>query len=144
LEASPKNPTYRLFYRDSLETMARCLVGLDDHERLATTAEELARFAQDLPKDTLLAACFACHCVGLAEKDSRLPEDRRKELALSYGNRGMALVRQAVARGLKDADQLKQRPALRPLHERDDFKKLLAELVAGGGKNNADGQPARP
>src|SRR5262249_1112613 len=104
LEANPRNPMYRSFYRDSLETMARCLVGLGAPGRLAPTAEELARFAQDLPKDPFLAACLTCHCVGLAEKDSQLPEDRRQDLALGYANRGMALLRQAVARGFKDAN----------------------------------------
>src|SRR5262249_52206079 len=106
LAATPRNPTYRLFYRNSLELMARCLVGLGDHERLATTAEELARFDHNPPKDTCLAASFVCHCIGLAEKDSQLPEGRGKDLVQSYGDRALALVRQAHRRGYKAGDQL--------------------------------------
>jgi serine/threonine protein kinase/tetratricopeptide (TPR) repeat protein len=144
LAATPRNPTYRLFYRNSLELMARCLVGLSDHDRLATTAEELARFDQNPPKDTCLAAGFICHCIGLAEKDSQLPNGRRTDLVQSYGDRAMALVRQAVARGYKDANQLKKTPGLQPLRERDDFKKLLTELEAGGGKPGTDDKSVRP
>src|SRR5262249_2154170 len=58
----------------------------------------------------------------------QLPAAKRTELAKSYGDRAMETLRQAVAKGYKDAANLKKEKALDPLRSRDDFKKLLAEL----------------
>jgi hypothetical protein len=41
---------------------------------------------------------------------------------------------QAVARGYKDAVQMKKDDELKALRERDDFKNLLAELEAANAK----------
>jgi hypothetical protein len=64
----------------------------------------------------------------LADQDAQLNEARRKELAQSYADRALALLRQAVARGYKDAAHMKQNPNLQPLRAREEFKTLLAEL----------------
>jgi hypothetical protein len=61
-----------------------------------------------------------------------LAADRRKETdgELSKENcarRAIALLRQAVARGYRDAKHMKADDDLGALRERDDFKKLLAE-----------------
>ena len=40
----------------------------------------------------------------------------------------MALLKQAVAKGYKDAAHMKKDKDLDPLREREDFKQLLAEL----------------
>jgi hypothetical protein len=65
-----------------------------------------------------------------ALKDDKLPEGKRKELAQSYADRAVEALRQAVARGYKDAAHLKKDPDLDPLRGRDDFRKLLAEVEA--------------
>jgi tetratricopeptide (TPR) repeat protein len=128
LKANPKNRTYRQFYHNNLRTLAVSYLGLAAHARLATTADELARFGHDPANDTYLAACYLARCVTLAGKDAQLDEARRKELAKAYADRGLALLRQAVARGYKNTAQLKKDPDLQPLRARDDFKKLLADL----------------
>lgn len=64
----------------------------------------------------------------LAEKDTQLPAAKRRDLAHSYADRAMALLRQAVAKGYKDAAHLKKDKDLDPLRSRPDFQKLLAEL----------------
>ena len=59
---------------------------------------------------------------------------RRKELARGYAERALALLRQAVQRGFKDAARMKKDPDLEPLRTRDDFKKLLAHLEGKASK----------
>ena len=46
----------------------------------------------------------------------------------SAADRALALLRQAVARGFKNAADMKREPALEPLRGREEFKTLLAEL----------------
>jgi serine/threonine protein kinase len=128
LKVNPKHPTYRNFYRNNLWILADCRLGLADHARLATTADELARFGYDPANDTYRAACYLCHCVVLADKDTSLNEAKRKELARSYTDRALAMLRQAVARGFKDVAHLKKNPDFEPLRSREDFKMLLANL----------------
>jgi tetratricopeptide (TPR) repeat protein len=128
LKANSKHPVYREFYRNYLENLAQNHLELGDHARVAVTADELARFGYDPPEDTYNAACFVCCCVTLVEKDTQLAEARRKELAQSYADRGMALLRQAVARGFKDTAHVKNDVDLEPLRTREEFQKLLADL----------------
>jgi hypothetical protein len=130
LSANAKNAMYRRFYRNYLRTLAETRLGVVDHGGLATTAEELARFSSDFANDTYDAACFLCHCAVLAEKDAQLAQPKRKELAENYANRALALLRQAIAHGFKDAAHMKKDSDLEPLRLRDDFKKLVAELEA--------------
>jgi hypothetical protein len=46
----------------------------------------------------------------------------------------MELLRQAVAKGWKNAEHMKQDDDLKALREREDFKKLMAELEAANKK----------
>ena len=129
LKAGPKNPTYRRCYRNSLLVAAECHINLGDHAQVATTADVLARFAYDPAMDTYYAASYLCHCVKLADKDANLDKPEAKALTQSYADRAMKLLRQAVVvHGFRNVTSLKQDPNLAPLREREEFKKLLAEL----------------
>jgi serine/threonine protein kinase len=128
LAANAKHPTYRHYYRNHLWLLADCRLGLADHVRLAATADELARFGYDPANDTYNAACFLSRCVGLAQRDAALDEARRKELAKSYAERAMALLRQAIAHGYRNAARMKQDSALEPLRGREEYETMLAQL----------------
>jgi serine/threonine protein kinase/tetratricopeptide (TPR) repeat protein len=134
LKARRDDPALRQSYRDHLVVLTRSLVGLADHARLATTADELARFGFDPAKDCYTAAGLFCRCMTLADKDTRLADARRRKLAQSYAGRALKLLRQAVAKGFKDAAHMGQDPDLKPLSAREEFKKLLAELEAKSKK----------
>jgi hypothetical protein len=54
--------------------------------------------------------------------------EQRKELMQTYAVRAVDLLREAVARGWKNAAHMKKDPDLAPLRKRDDFQKLLADL----------------
>jgi tetratricopeptide (TPR) repeat protein len=56
---------------------------------------------------------------------TKLPEKQQEN-----ADRAMELLRKAVEAGYKDVKHLKTDPDLVPLHERDDFKKLVAALEA--------------
>jgi serine/threonine protein kinase/tetratricopeptide (TPR) repeat protein len=81
-------------------------------------AEELAKTAD---ANTLYdAACIFALAAAGREGGSSVKEDRAR--------RAVGLLRQAVARGYKDAEHMKKDDDLETLRQRDDFKKLLAEL----------------
>ena len=88
----------------------------------------MARFGYEPANDSYDAAGALARCVALADEDARLDEARRRELARGYADRGLALLRQAVARGYKNAARVKQDPDLQPPRAREEFQKLLAEL----------------
>jgi tetratricopeptide (TPR) repeat protein len=134
LKAIPQSASYRQYYHNNLSTLSESLMGLGDHARLATTADELARSSYNPANDSYNAACFLCRCVTLAGKDAQLAEAKRKELAQRYADRALALLLQAVSRGYKDAAHMKKDPDLEPLRARPDFKKLRADLEAGSSK----------
>jgi hypothetical protein len=48
-----------------------------------------------------------------------------------YGDRAMELLNKAVQAGFKVAAQFNQDPDLASLHDREDFKKLVAKLAGG-------------
>jgi hypothetical protein len=83
------------------------------------------RVGQDADADTLYdAGCVFALAAGGREEAGGGP--KKEECA----RRAVALLRQAVANGFKDAAHLKEDKDLDPLRGRDDFKRLLAEVEA--------------
>jgi serine/threonine protein kinase len=116
-------------YDDLALTLAR----LHDHEALAREADEVCQAGIDGPqRDHIAARCLALGAQ-LAAKDDRLPPPRRQELAEDYAARAVTFLRQAVARGFRDAERLRKPPFV-ALSRRDDFQKVLAELEASTRK----------
>jgi serine/threonine-protein kinase len=134
LKANPQNVTYREFYRNNLSILSSACVELGDHAGAVEAAQKLARWAFEPMSDNYNSACLVSRSIVLAEKDSKLPEARRKELARTYADQAMALLRQAVAKGYKDVAHMKKDTDLDPLRNREDFKKLIAELEAAAKK----------
>jgi serine/threonine protein kinase/tetratricopeptide (TPR) repeat protein len=133
LEAGPKNEISRRFYHNTLATMTQCHWALGDHARLAAAVEELVRLDYKPASDPFNAAICLSRCIMLIDKDGQLAEGRRKELAQKYADRALALLRQAVARGFKDAARIKENPSFQPLRERDEFQKLLVDMRTRNG-----------
>ncbi len=89
-------------------------------ERALAVADLLVANAKE-PGHLYDAACGYALCVPLADK----AETKEKRAV-----RAVELLRQAVAKGFKDAAHMKRDADLDALRGRDDFKKLLAELEA--------------
>ena len=82
-------------------------------------AEALARLTQ--PDDFYNAACGFARLSPSGDKETREQDARR----------AMELLQQAVAKGFKDVSHMKQDKDLDSLHERGDFKKLIAAMEDG-------------
>jgi serine/threonine protein kinase/tetratricopeptide (TPR) repeat protein len=128
LKVNPKDRTAGLFYHNNLCTLAESHRQLGEHAQLATTADELARFGYDPVNDPYNAACDLCRCAVLADKDTKLDDGQRKELAKGYADRALVMLQQAVARGYNDVAHMKKDSNLEPLQGREEFQKLLAQL----------------
>jgi hypothetical protein len=87
----------------------------------AIAAADLLAANAKTPGHLYDAACVYALCMPLADK----AEAKEKRAA-----RAVELLRQALAKGLKDAAQLKKDTDLDALRERDDFKKFLMEVEA--------------
>jgi tetratricopeptide (TPR) repeat protein len=85
--------------------------------------------AEELAKSADANVLYDCACV-LALAAGRKEEAGAKLSKKECAERAIALLRQAVAKGWKDAEHTKKDDGLKALRERDDFKKLLAELEA--------------
>jgi serine/threonine protein kinase len=102
-----------------------------DHAGAAAAAADVAR---DIPNWQALPQLSAqlVRCIGLARTDKTLTEDERQKKAVAYGEQALAVLRQSVANGfrnaaalreLKELEVLRTDPAFRPA-----FEKLLAEI----------------
>jgi tetratricopeptide (TPR) repeat protein len=128
LDRSPRHPAARKMYRDTLRQLATSYLSLADHAGLAATGEELARFDYEPANDTFGAATMLSSCVMVVNKEAKLDDGKRRELAQGYADRAMTLVRQAIERGFKNVERMQKDPRLEPLRERDEYRKLLTDL----------------
>jgi tetratricopeptide (TPR) repeat protein len=128
LQANPRHPAYRQFYHNHLVTLVQAHAGLLDPAAAVKIAQTRRELGWDPPADAYNAACAVSLCIPLVEQHEKLAADKRKAAAHFYGEEAMKLLREAVAKGFKDAAHMKRDPDLAPLRQRDDFQKLLAEL----------------
>jgi len=90
-------------------------------------------YAAAFPNEPAVAydnARFIARSVPIAEKDSTLGPHDRTVIAQEYGRLAVQQLRQATQLGYHDVSHMKADPDLDPLHDRQDFRELLAELGA--------------
>jgi hypothetical protein len=73
------------------------------------------------------------------EKDQQLDAAKRQAAVQFYGDETMKMLRDAVGKGFTYAGHGARDPALDPLRDRGDFKKLIEELE----KNSTTGPETR-
>jgi serine/threonine-protein kinase len=107
---------------------AKTLAQAGEVARASADAEELLK-AGSLNGDALygIASVFS-----LASAKTKEPDQAER-----YAGRAVTVLRQAVAKGYTNIEQMKRDTDLDPLRQRDDFKKLLQEL---GAKKNPPGK----
>ena len=81
------------------------------------------------------AACMLAQCMPIVEKDDKLAAAKRQAEIAFYADQAMAMLRDALAKGYKDAEHMQTDKDLDPLRSRDDFKTVVAELEAKVKKN---------
>jgi tetratricopeptide (TPR) repeat protein len=132
LTTSPRHPNYRADYRNHLKLLIAVHAGMLEPQTAVRTAETCRDLGWNPPADAYDAAGFLSRCIPVVAKHDKLDEQQRKEAAQFYGDAAMKLLREAVSKGYKDAAHMKKDTHLDPLRERENFKKLVAELEGKG------------
>jgi len=128
-KAKPGHPIYRQFYRNNLIVLIQTNAGLGDKGGAKQAAQTLCDLGSDPPGDAYDAACYLSLCIPIIRKDDRATKEARDKQAAFYGDEAMKMLRNAVARGWKNAGHMTKDTDLDPLRGRADFQKLLAELL---------------
>ncbi|GIW89846.1 MAG: hypothetical protein KatS3mg109_0278 [Pirellulaceae bacterium] len=129
LKADPQCPLYRQYYRNHLLLQVQVEAELLDPAAAVQAARSLRDLDWGQPGNTYDAACAISRCIGLVKEHEMLDVEQRQLSVQFYGDEAMRLLRDAVAKGVKDADLIKKDADLNWLRQREDFQKLLAELV---------------
>jgi hypothetical protein len=127
-EVNPREPSYRQFYRNRLFTLVESCAGTGDAAGAVQAAEQLRDLGWDPPVNAFDAACTLGLCVQMLDKDEPATKEERAKQARLYGDQAMTMLQSAVSKGYRDAARMKQDRFLNALRQRDDFKKLLAEV----------------
>ncbi len=135
LKGNPQRSDYRQFYRNSLLELTRTYAGQGDRPGALAVATKGHDLGWDPAVDAYGAACMLAQCIPTVEKDDKLAAARRQAEIAFYADQAMAMLRDAVAKGYKDADRMQTDKDLDPLRAREDFKAVVAELEAKVKKN---------
>jgi serine/threonine-protein kinase len=122
LAALPGHPVYRRFLRNHLFLLTQVHRALNQPAEAARAAREWAGLVRGNPADLYNVACSLASCATLAQGEAR------QDLAAE----AVAMLRRAIAAGWNDARRTGRDPDLDPLRDRDDFRRLLAELLDRG------------
>jgi tetratricopeptide (TPR) repeat protein len=135
LRANPRNPMYRQFLRNDVRALVEANAGLQDLAGALQAARKLRDLGWDPPGDAHYAAHALAGCIPVVGGDQQLDAAKRRAAVAFYGDEAMKMLRDAVGKGWENAAlYLTRDPALAPLRQRDDFKKLLAEVLTQSGR----------
>src|SRR5262249_39207165 len=99
-----------------------------NHERAAAATEAMLLPPPSVPRWFLNAGRFLSACAVFAGRDTALQPAARMARADAYADRAVALLRQAVALGYANAEELRPDDYFEPLRPRADFRELIATL----------------
>jgi tetratricopeptide (TPR) repeat protein len=134
LEFNPRGQADRLALRNHYGLFGLVQLELGEYNSAATTAVKVQETLPEDGRGCFLGARILGRCAALAEKDAKVPADKRKAAAQEYADRAMAFLRDAVKKGFKDAKVVLTDADLSGLRSREDFRKLVSELKEKGGK----------
>jgi serine/threonine-protein kinase len=130
LQSNPRNPQYREELGRCYSSLAETQIRRGVHPEAAKAAKELGQLLSDDAQECRSAAGFLARCVPLAEQDPEVPEPERQAAVQSYTQAALQLLRAAVQKGYRDAQQLKTANDLAPLRANADFQAILKEVEA--------------
>jgi serine/threonine protein kinase len=128
LKANPRHPDYRRFYGIHLMAMVQANAGLSDQVAAVQVAQKLRDLGWQPPGDAYGAACALSLCIPIVQEDKQASREDRDKAAQFYGDEALKMLRDAVSKGWNDATNMRKNTNLNPLREREDFKRLVAEL----------------
>ena len=106
--------------------LVESLIRLKDHQAATKLLAEQISLAPGSGEASFRAGSVLARCATLAKADRELPEVKRTELASSYADRAIAMLREALQKGHRDHDALRKDQAFESLRARSDFASLLA------------------
>ena len=125
LKLLPKDTRVQKAVAESCAVLAETRVRLKDHRGAAEVAAEVPRYSAREGSAYRYAAGFLARCAGIAEEDQTLPSARRQDLAKSYRDQALALLRQGAGFPNFGADSLTTDPHFASLRSRADFQEVL-------------------
>lgn len=135
LQADSGNSTYRQSYWNTLVELSLNSAGLMDRTTAVDAALKRRNVGWEPPTDAYAAAWMLARCVSLLEKDEQLDAMKRQAEMQFYADQATGMLRDALAKGYKDIRHINENKDLDPLREREDFKKLIADLATAVTKN---------
>jgi serine/threonine-protein kinase len=118
---------YREALGDHYGCLAEACLRSGDTVAGARSALEMGR---TLPEDSHGAARLLARCAAAVGKDVGMSQEKRTELAQAYASQAIALLRQAVQKGLNDPGEIEQNKDLEVLRDRQDYRSLIADMQA--------------
>jgi serine/threonine-protein kinase len=144
-DAHPDNADYKTWLQKLKTRKARQkadqLARQGDHAAASAAVQPLVEAKQSSGSTLYDAACIYSLCSAAARKDGMLATAERDKLAEQYASRALDLLRQAIQKGYKDTEHMKKDKDLDALRDREDFKKLVAELEAAKPPEKAPAEP---
>jgi tetratricopeptide (TPR) repeat protein len=123
-------------YTEFVQAVATCsnelvesLIRLKDHQAATKLLAEQISLAPGSGEASFRAGSVLARCATLAAADRGLPEARRSELASTYAERAVAMLREGLQKGHGDFDALRNDRSFDSLRARPDFASLLAGPV---------------
>jgi serine/threonine protein kinase/tetratricopeptide (TPR) repeat protein len=110
------------------------LARLGEHQPAAAALKELAGRKDMPPADLYQCAAAYALCSAAVRQDQDVPPAVREKLAEEYAHDALKFLRDAIAGGYQDAEHMKKDKDLDAVGDREEFKKLLAEVQAGKKK----------
>ena len=107
-------------------------LNLTDSQKAAL--KELAGRKDMPPADLYQCAAAYALCSAAVRQDQDVPPAVREKLAEEYAHDALKFLRDAIAGGYQDAEHMKKDKDLDAVGDREEFKKLLAEVQAGKKK----------
>jgi tetratricopeptide (TPR) repeat protein len=122
LAVMPHYPSYQQIFGRSVLDLVSVHQALNQPTEAVRLTREWAALVGGNPGDLYNVACALALSIPL------VPEDQKPALAAE----AVQTLKESIAAGWSDAQHMSRDPDLAPLHNRDDFHRLLAELFDRG------------
>src|SRR5207244_10801712 len=85
------------------------------------------------PGDAYLAACFAARCLARARGEDGASHAEQQALEQHYAEQALVWLREAVQRGYRDFQEMRQDPRLQALRGLPEFRRPVAQTTTSSG-----------
>jgi hypothetical protein len=143
LALTPGNTEFVQAVATCFNELLELLIRLKDHQSATKLLSEQSSLAPGSGEVSFRAGSVLARCAALAAADRELPEVKRTELARSYADRAIAMLREASQKGHRDFEALRNDRSFESLRARPDFASLLAGQSGASGQSQALGAASK-